>query len=407
VDKRRGEDCSSFVFRTNVNALSMTETYPAPIRTDGSNAFARQSMAGRVPRIFEEVIDRNPDYPEGIQDAVQRLADAIVDDAPMTLFDPPAPDYDAWARRFSRHDGETWLGTEWFFAELYAYRRLLTACRYWTTRRDPFQPFKKEEIESEALVQTVGEALAREGPPREQIYRAIMGALWGNRMDLSMKSVVAQGTDASDEHLLVNDIPAAVDDLRSGESGAVHIIMDNAGTEEAFDLALAELFLSVGVARDVTLHVKMTPVLVSDVLGKDVFWLLDVLEERGGRLEQLATRFREFVAEGRLHIVPDVFWNTDARLWEMPDRLREVFQDAALVIAKGDANYRRATNDAIWPSEASWSEAVKAMPAPFLALRTIKSDTLVGVDADTVRRLNRHDEEWRTKGTYGVAQYAA
>ena len=73
---------------------------------------------------------------------------------------------------------------------------------------------------------------------------------------------------------------------------------------------------------------------------------------------------------------------------------------------KGDANYRRATHDALWPQTASWADALAAVPAPFLALRTIKSDTLVGVDPERVHELDQEDATWRTKGTYGVAQYA-
>ena len=35
---------------------------PAPVRTDGSNAFARHSMAVRVPSIIQDTLDRNPGY---------------------------------------------------------------------------------------------------------------------------------------------------------------------------------------------------------------------------------------------------------------------------------------------------------------------------------------------------------
>jgi hypothetical protein len=385
----------------------MPISYPAPIRTDGSNAFAHRSMAERVPRIFQEVRDRNPDYPAPVHERIEDLRQAIMNDAPLALFDPPAPDYDTWAARYARHDGESWLDTEWLFAEMFAYRHLMDACQYWTTRRDPFRPVKDDEITSEALRATMEEALARTGPLRERLPHAFLGALWGNRMDLSMSGVAEQGTDAADEHLLVNDAPRAAVDLLQGEPGTIHLIMDNAGTEEAFDLALADLLLSEEVARHVVLHVKRMPVLVSDVLGEDIFWLLDVMDGHGGRLAQLAERIRGHIRAGRLRIVPDRFWNTDGRMGALPPRLHKAFEDAALVVAKGDANYRRATNDAIWPPEASWADAVAAVPAPFLALRTVKSDTLVGVDPATVQRLDATQADWRTTGTYGVAQYAA
>ena len=53
---------------------------PPPIRTDGTNAFARYSMQVRVPRIARDVLVRNPDYPPAIADAV---------DLPLVLYNIP------------------------------------------------------------------------------------------------------------------------------------------------------------------------------------------------------------------------------------------------------------------------------------------------------------------------------
>lgn len=385
----------------------MARSRPAPIRTDGSNDFAHRSMTERLPAIIDDVMGRNPHYADDIVADLRALREALVTDAPMTLFDPPAPDHDVWRERFAAHEGETWLDSEWFFAEMLAYRHVVAAGQYWTTRRDPFRPFKEDEFRSDALRHRVGEVLAEEAPLRETLGRRLLHCLWGNRMDLSMSDVLAQGTDAADEHLLHNDVPAAVDHLLEGTAGPVHLLMDNAGTEEAFDLALADTLLSHDVATRVTLHVKMMPVLVGDVLGEDVFHLLDVMERHGDRLEELARSIHRHVRDGRLRIVPDVFWNTDARLWELPPRLATPFAEAALVVSKGDAHYRRLGNDAVWAPEATLDDAIGDVPVSLLALRTIKSDTLVGVDAETVRRLDDEEPGWRTKGTYGVAQFSA
>jgi hypothetical protein len=43
--------------------LQIIHAYPDPARPGGSNAFARRPMAERLPGIFDEVMDRNPDYP--------------------------------------------------------------------------------------------------------------------------------------------------------------------------------------------------------------------------------------------------------------------------------------------------------------------------------------------------------
>jgi hypothetical protein len=82
-------------------------------------------------------------------------------------------------------------------------------------------------------------------------------------------------------------------------------------------------------------------------------------------------------------------------------------QTAQLAIMKGDVNYRRATNDALWPPDAHLTDAVDGFPAPVLLLRTLKSDTLVGIGAGTFARMDAAAEtDWRSNGTYGVAQFA-
>ena len=226
---------------------------PRPVRTDGSNAFAHRSMAERVPSIIDDVIARNGDYPPSIQGNLKRLRDAIAGDEALALFEPPAPDYDLWAQRFAPHAGASWLDTEWLFAEMLAYRLVLDRVRYWTTRRDPFRPMKDAEMTSDALADAVAAALgaaADADRPEAALAEQLLRGLWGNRMDLSIQSAAAQGTEAADEHLLASDLADAAHDLASAAPGPVHIIMDNAGTEEALDLVLADVLLRRELAAE-------------------------------------------------------------------------------------------------------------------------------------------------------------
>lgn len=385
----------------------MLSPRPAPVRTDGSNAFARHSMAVRVPSIIQETLDRNPDYPSLVKDALGGLRDALREDAPLTLFDPPAPDYDLWAGLFAPHEGETWLGSEWIFSEVLAYRLMMAAARFWDTGRDPFLPFKEEEWASDALWDALGTALSIEGNREERLAARLVMALWGNRIDLSIKQAAAQGTRARAEHLLADDVPAAVVHLTGHAPGEVHLVMDNAGTEQALDYALADGLLTDGLAETVMLHVKMHPVLVSDVTVPDVHRLLGGMRAHGGDAAALAKRLYSYLEAGRLRIVPDFFWNTAERMWALPPRFRTAMEGARLVLMKGDFNYRRATNDALWPPGVPLADAVRDFPAPLLLLRTLKSDTLVGVEAETIEHLDATaGPDWRTSGTYGVAQFA-
>lgn len=379
---------------------------PAAVRTDSSNAFAHHTMTIRVPGIIKETITRNPDYPLAIRDALLRLHDDIQDNAFLSMFEGPAPDYDLWADEFESRKHESWLSTEWLFAELFVYRLIVNSVSYWTTLRDPFEPFKEEELGSSTLWNALGTALDTTGTPEEQLSKFLEYALWGNRMDLSLKQAAKLGTNARDEHLLDNHIPAVVDYLLRHPPGTIHFIMDNAGTEQALDLVLVDHLLNANIASKIVLHVKMQPVLVSDSIVADVHTLLERMKQRQQDSEQLALRLEGYINEGRLSVVPDFFWNTSARIWELPARIRYAFQQSTLVISKGDLNYRRSTNDALWPADATLSDAIGSFPAPFLALRTLKSDTLVGINQEQQDHLETHGEKnWRTSGAYGVAQF--
>lgn len=389
-----------------MSRISDGRSRPSPLRTDGSNAFAHHSMAVRIPSIIDEVIERNGDYADAVIDRLKRLRDDIAGDAPLKMFDAPAPDHDVWRERFEAFEGETWLGTEWFFAEMFAYRHMMEAAAYWGTLRDPFAPFKEDELASDALWRLLDEVQQIGGAIPERLARTLHFTLWGNRIDLSLSSVAAKGTEAREEHLLADDASAAVEALLSGEPGTVHILMDNAGTEQAADFSLVDLLLDERIARKVVLHVKMLPVLVSDVIPADVPRMLGAMSSRGGEAAALAERFRTHVDRGRIRIAPDFFWNLDGRLWELPSRLHQSVERATLVIGKGDVNYRRATNDALWPAEARLPEAVRGFPTPLVLLRTLKSDTLVGVPSSVQRRLDADEPDWRTNGTYGVIQWS-
>lgn len=379
---------------------------PPPVRTDTSNAFAHRSMGVRVPSIIDDTIVRNA-YADSVADALKRLRDEVAGNAPLRLFEAPAPDYALWLPRYAQREGETWLGTEWLFAEMLVYRLMVEASGFLESGSDPFAPFKQEEMASEALWSTLEEVLAFEYPLPERLARTLKAMLWGNRIDLSIMTVAEQGVHATEEHLLTDRSEEIVAGLLERPPGAVHIVMDNAGTEEAMDLVWTDLLFSEGLATEIVLHVKMLPVLVSDVIPADFRDMLQAMTARGGAAARLSARLSGYMQEGRLRVEADYFWNTDGRYWKLPSRIEHALGGATLAISKGDANYRRATNDAIWPLETRMSEALGPFPAPLALLRTLKSDTLVEVPPDRAAELEVEHPQWRANGTYGVMQYAA
>jgi hypothetical protein len=358
-------------------------------------------MEVRVPRIARDVLDRNPTLAPASRDAVERLARLIEADAPLPAPRAPAPDVEAWTAAHAEHASERWLGAEWFHAELAFYRELASACRFWETDRDPFAPAKEEELAGERPWSRLEQALDPGGARDERVHGLLDACLWGNRVDLSYAVGTAHAS-ASGEDLLVDDRAAAIP-LFVQPGASVHILADNAGTELALDLGLVDVLLGDPGCR-VTLHLKMQPVFVSDALPRDVWSTLDRTTARGGATARVAARLREAFDAGRLVLAPDPFWSGPRFLWEAPAHVASALATATVVLVKGDANYRRVVGDALWPPEATFAQAASYAPFPMLCLRTMKSDSVVGLPRGVAERLDATEPRWRIDARRGVAQ---
>jgi len=376
---------------------------PAPLLTDGSNTFARFSMAVRVPKILDEVLERNPDYSPGIKSAIAALRDGIAGDAPLPPLAFPAPDGAEWEPEWLDRRGQTWLKSQWFFVECYVYRCLMIATRYFETGRDPFTPAKQAELDGHELFERLGAVLEGTGSKAEERLFVLLGAaLWGNRVDLSYAVGKAFGHDGAHDDLLSDDRASVVERILSANND-IHVVADNAGSELAMDLALAGAMLELSPAR-VTFHVKAHPTFVSDALAADVWSLIFALQKRDKTVKALGEGLERAFIGGRFRIAPDGFWNGPRFLWQRPPRLSRELDRADLVVLKGDANYRRALGDAIWPSPTTFAEATAYMPAPLVCLRTMKSDSLAGVTEERIAALDQADPAWRVNGRRGVIQ---
>ncbi len=375
---------------------------PAPIRTR-DNAFAHHTMRIRVPGTVRETAAHAPaDY----QADLLRLADEMAADAVIPPLTRPAPDYADWMAAYRAHDGDTWLDTEWWFAEVYLYRLIIEYTRWYETGIDPFAHKKAEELASPTLWKTLDTALAIDPDDPLRLEYLIDFALWGNRIDLSLEAVKAHGTDAHPDDLLVDERAPALAALRDRVDPVVHLIADNTGSELALDFALVDALLD-GLCPQVIVHLKYHPTFVSDATLADATELLARLADRRRTPYQaLAERLNGAILDQRLILRPDLLWNSARFLWDFPaDFLHEHFGDAALVIVKGDANYRRLVGDALWPPETPFAAAVGPFPAPLLALRTLKSDPIVGLRPGQAEALDAVDPGWRTNGRRGVIQF--
>lgn len=88
----------------------------------------------------------------------------------------------------------------------------------------------------------------------------------------------------------------------------------------------------------------------------------------------------------------------------MPEDLREEFAGATLTILKGDLNYRRLVGDRLWGATVSFAARTAYFPGAVAALRTLKSDVIVGLDQATLDALECSGAAWRTSGTHALIQ---
>jgi len=383
--------------------------------TSEPGSFARLTIVERKPQIIQQVIADN-DYPREIVAALDAFRTEI-GQQPVRLLSEPASDAPFWNQEMAAYEGKTWLELPWYLAETYFYRRLLEAVRYlapgaWQGH-DPFG-LAKRRVEQEAvawLSENWGQLDSVE--PQVSFEALLHSCLWGNRADLSNFTVREQahgGLAARQErrHILIDHTDRAAALLMAGVQ-RVDFVNDNTGRELLFDLALADLLLGQGWARQVILHLKDRPFFVSDAMPQDVRAILDLLHAGQGDhgsssppAQGLGRRLEEHLAAGRLLMDSAPFWTSCLMFRQMPADLAGKLAGADLVILKGDVNYRRLLDDRHWPHTARLEEIAAHFPAPLLALRTLKGEIMVGLEPGQAEQLAAQDPTWLINGKRGI-----
>jgi hypothetical protein len=379
--------------------------------SDDPESFAHDVIHVRHPRLIEQVRAAHPFAPE--QDSgLARLAAEMA--GPVQPPDPSTVEAPAW-HRWSRHYlGKRWDQLPFLWAESYFYRRLLETCGHFTPGPwfwlDPFAHLKTAELADAALAdELAGLDRLTQLDPEARGDALLLAALWGNRADLGFAAHAAQPDLPVHEHLVVDDSPALWDILRTGHTGrdgraGVCVVADNAGRELLSDLLLIDHILETDAADQVLLHVKPTPYYVSDATAADVAACLRRLAAADGYAATVAGRLHEAFRTGRVRLRTHWFYAAPFGFDAMPDDLAEEFAASTVTIVKGDLNYRRLVGDLHWPATIDSRQAIGYFPGPVAAVRTLKSEVVVGLSESTLAELNSRQPGWRTAGTHGLVQ---
>lgn len=402
----------------------MTARLPRPSDVPGSRppvvmcnepgSFAWGVLHRRHPALIQQVRDAFP-YPPRQQRALDALLTEITDGVVEPLA-ATAKDYSLWADRAEPYVGRSWFDTPFLWAESYFYRKLLAALEYFGEGPwqgvDPFGPFKDAELSSPVVDEELRalDALA-DLPPDRQASALLQASLWGNRADLGFGITADEpartdtGAGAGAGAGLVSDDSALLWSLLPvGTPATVAVVADNAGRELIPDLVLVDHLLERGHATDVVLHVKPYPYYVSDATNTDVVGGLRRLVRASGRAGEIGRRLWTAAGTGRLEVRAHPFFCAPLPYEEMPEDLRTQFASVTLTILKGDLNYRRLVGDRLWPATTPFADVTAYFPGSLAALRTLKSDVIVGLTEAMTDALDRTGAAWRTSGTHALIQ---
>jgi hypothetical protein len=369
-------------------------------------SFAYSVLTRRHPAIIDQVSEAHP-YPPETRRRLDELGEQITGTVrPLPEGATGKLPWDLWGTEFY---GQRWLDIPFLWAESYFYHLLLEAVGYF----DPgpwrgIDPFigKRTELEDPTLDAELSSAFEPAGSSsRRYIATLIHAAMWGNRADLGFRlSGSSAAADGAPGGILEDQTVAVADHLGNQSTGIITLIADNAGRELIPDLFLLDHLLHLHPNLIVELHLKPRPYYVSDATTSDLLATLHRLTDIPGRARVTATRLRTALRADRLRVRVHEFYCAPLSFHDLPDDLRGDLARADTVIVKGDLNYRRLVGDRHWPATTSFTALTQHFPSQVIALRTLKSDVAVGIDARVLDALDEGEPDWRTSGSHGIVQ---
>lgn len=434
------------------------------------HSFTYDSLIGRIPNIVTKIIDQmtrfyheavklyGEDGGEKLNNVVgslSRMRYQMMTNKPLEPFPEDFPSSVLWntlldevnnyandVKQFKEEREEcqtkaTWFNAPFLFVECYMYNRISGYFHVSQVLREyDYFRSEKERAYSDSInhMLAIGTELLhlieseRLEPIaiRQALQRFVQIALWGNKCDLSlsggdpheMSGIIFHELEEFRPNILADDVDEAVDNflLRlpvKNSQRRLDIVLDNAGLEVFVDLCLADFIIAKSLADKVVFHGKAIPWFVSDVTHHDMKWVLEKLSTNSDLvLANLGNRWTEHFKRGIFEFEADSFWTQSFVYCEMAQRAPQLFSqlsNSSFIVFKGDLNYRKLTGDRWWPHQTPFRIALNGFePAPLLALRTLKAETVVGLSVTAIERISSlfspNDTTWMYSSDYAVVQ---
>ncbi|VDK87713.1 unnamed protein product [Litomosoides sigmodontis] len=428
--------------------MPSTSNIPPPLIGSKEGTFAFLTVRDRWPKILGKIVDHVHRYryahiavhgEEGEKDIksvlsqLSELSHRVCTDKKLQNLDDDGEKVDIWNEELTELQTKkgaeqvTWYRCDWLFAECFLYRQIMSLFFKTTTLKE-FDPFASQKQSSfigcidsiTMLAKHVKEVESDQEKVEEAtILRFIQFCLWGNKCDLSLscgeRAASLPLTDMVDQlvdKILCNQINEVGCILRNGEVSRVDIVLDNSGLEFFADLALADLLVGKCGVKKVVFHGKSMPWFVSDVTGRDFNWTIEMLISNSNcLLKDFGVKCSRRLCDGEFVFRTHYFWTLPYPYCLMAERAPDLHGDlskSSLIIFKGDYNYRKLVSDLDWPLDTPFKIALRGFaPAPILALRTIKAETVAGLSSNVIDTLHKKysSKIWMTTGEYAVAQF--
>ncbi|KAH3671963.1 hypothetical protein OGAPHI_000149 [Ogataea philodendri] len=437
------------------------------------HSFGYSTARSRWPKILQNAIDdttaefsksTDSEFKEQGAQIVEQIKEFLKELNNNAVLRPfkevEIPGLKSYNETLSKLGEVTWLTGPWLFCECFLYRKVdafIKTKSKWQTfdvfnklKRDTFKSSDKGIYELALRYRQLNQQIKSRSTEEldqkdlEFLFEEFADiSLWGNATDLSLLANATledissvQGKEArakSAKNILCNDLPEAWKALLSTEfeKRRIDIVLDNAGFELFTDLILSLFLLDAKVISQVVLHCKCRPWMVSDTMIKDYDILIQdlrntsIFSEHRADLDFLVDSLEAYRHSGKLLLKESEFWTVDLDYWNLSPQetkyggaeLWKYLQDSALVIVKGDLNYRKLTGDRHWPRDTPFKVAIDGLASSgirILALRTCKADVCAGLPKGKDEELceywkslgNECGELWCASGKWAVISYS-
>ncbi|ORX81802.1 DUF89-domain-containing protein [Basidiobolus meristosporus CBS 931.73] len=424
-----------------------------PLSGVALGTFAYTTIKDRLPVIVTKIVDdlyrsynALPDEAENVEKKTE--AKAIISDIGELRYELQRDrqlrdikedgdtDVSLWNDCLHTHfDGQTWFKATWLFSECYLYRRIREIFRlskHWKS----YDPFTRQKEATFMASRTAVLELAKRADSlfkvpgsavQETFYELALISLWGNQTDLSLLvnlkaediEKLQKGKEDAEKYILANDLEPMWKKVETLKNARIDFVLDNAGFELFGDLILADWLIHKQYASKIHFHCKADPWFVSDTTEVDFMWTIQTClagfgEAQDARLHDLAQRWAEYLKSGVWELQSHKFWTSPYAFYHIRSQAPDLYEGlcrSSLLLFKGDLNYRKLVYDCAWPTVTPFTTAIgplateQGFPA-LCALRTNKSDVIVGLKEGQAEELEQVDADWMVSGKYAVIQFS-